>query len=107
MLNCTAYPLAAIGSTPGCGCWRRPLLMSEYRPGSGREVRILLVFDPWRSAALLVAGDKSGQPARWVPAPPGRQCIGHDRAGQPRPIPGLRAAPDLRTQPLPDDVARR
>jgi len=25
------------------------------------EIRILLVFDPWRSAVLLVAGDKAGQ----------------------------------------------
>ncbi len=37
--------------------------MKELRPPSaGRsDVRILLVFDPWRSAILLVAGDKSGQ----------------------------------------------
>jgi hypothetical protein len=41
--------------------------MKELRPPSaGRsEVRILLVFDPWRSAVLLVAGDKSGQWSRW------------------------------------------
>jgi hypothetical protein len=41
--------------------------MKELRPPSaGRsEVRILLVFDPWRAAVLLVAGDKSGQWARW------------------------------------------
>ena len=41
--------------------------MKELRPPSaGRsEVRILLVFDPWRSAVLLVAGDKAGQWARW------------------------------------------
>jgi hypothetical protein len=41
--------------------------MKELRPPSGgrSEVRILLVFDPWRSAVLLVAGDKSGQWARW------------------------------------------
>ena len=41
--------------------------MKELRPPStGRsEVRILLVFDPWRSAILLVAGDKSGQWQRW------------------------------------------
>jgi hypothetical protein len=37
--------------------------MRELRPpSSGRsEIRILLVFDPWRSAVLLVAGDKSGE----------------------------------------------
>jgi hypothetical protein len=41
--------------------------MKELRPPSGgrREIRILFVFDPWRSAALLVAGDKSGQWHRW------------------------------------------
>jgi hypothetical protein len=41
--------------------------MKELRPpSSGRsEIRILLVFDPWRSAILLVAGDKSGQWDRW------------------------------------------
>jgi hypothetical protein len=41
--------------------------MKELRPPSGgrSEVRILLCFDPWRSAILLVAGDKSGQWNRW------------------------------------------
>jgi hypothetical protein len=41
--------------------------MKELRPPSaGRsEVRILLVFDPWRLVVLLVAGDKSGQWSRW------------------------------------------
>lgn len=41
--------------------------MKELRPPSaGRsEIRILLVFDPWRAAVLLVAGDKSGQWAKW------------------------------------------
>lgn len=36
--------------------------LKELRPGSrGRSVvRILFVFDPWRSAILLVAGDKAG-----------------------------------------------
>ena len=44
--------------------------MKELRPPSaGRsEVRILLVFDPWRSAVLLVAGDKSGQWSKWYRA---------------------------------------
>ena len=38
--------------------------LKELRPGSatGSEVRVLFAFDPWRSAILLVAGDKSG---RW------------------------------------------
>ncbi|MGW5350554.1 type II toxin-antitoxin system RelE/ParE family toxin [Streptomyces sp. NPDC004031] len=41
--------------------------MKELRPGSaGRsEIRVLFVFDPWRSAILLVGGDKSGEWARW------------------------------------------
>ena len=41
--------------------------LKELRPPSaGRaKIRILLVFDPWRSAILLVAGDKSGQWTRW------------------------------------------
>jgi len=44
--------------------------MKELRPpSSGRsEIRILLVFDPWRSAVLLVAGDKSGQWDKWYRA---------------------------------------
>lgn len=41
--------------------------MKELRPPStGRtEIRILFVFDPYRSAVLLVAGDESGQWNRW------------------------------------------
>jgi len=41
--------------------------LKELRPGSrGRsEVRILFVFDPWRSAILLVAGDKAGSWHKW------------------------------------------
>lgn len=41
--------------------------LKELRPGSAStsEVRILFVFDPWRSAILLVAGDKSGKWSRW------------------------------------------
>ena len=41
--------------------------MKELRPPSARrsEIRILLVFDPWRAAILLVAGDKSGQWEKW------------------------------------------
>jgi hypothetical protein len=44
--------------------------MKELRPPSAgsSEVRILLVFDPWRSVILLVAGDKSGQWDRWYRA---------------------------------------
>src|SRR5258706_3018471 len=37
-------------------------------PSAGRtEIRILFVFDPWCSAILLIAGDKSGQWSRWYP----------------------------------------
>lgn len=41
--------------------------MKELRPGSGgrSEIRILFVFDPWRSAILLVGGDKSGDWQGW------------------------------------------
>ncbi|MGN9764430.1 type II toxin-antitoxin system RelE/ParE family toxin [Micromonospora sp. SD12] len=36
--------------------------LKELRPGS---VRILFVFDPWRSSIPLVAGDKAGQWDSW------------------------------------------
>jgi hypothetical protein len=36
--------------------------LKELRPGT---VRILFVFDPWRSSILLVAGDKAGQWNDW------------------------------------------
>ncbi len=41
--------------------------LKELRPGSaGRsEIRILFLFDPWRSAILLVGGDKSGDWSGW------------------------------------------
>src|SRR5258706_1389287 len=41
--------------------------LKELRPPSAgaSEIRILLVFDPWRSAVLLVAGDKSGPSDPW------------------------------------------
>ncbi|MEV4219926.1 type II toxin-antitoxin system RelE/ParE family toxin [Nonomuraea sp. NPDC049725] len=41
--------------------------LKELRPGSARrsEIRILFVFDPWRAAILLVAGDKAGNWERW------------------------------------------
>lgn len=32
---------------------------------SGSKYGILFCFDPWRSAILLIAGDKSGQWTRW------------------------------------------
>lgn len=56
-------------SGPGLG---RPLVdtithsslanLKELRPGT---MRILFVFDPWRSSILLVAGDKAGQWEAW------------------------------------------
>jgi hypothetical protein len=41
--------------------------MKELRPGSAgsTEIRVLFVFDPWRSAILLVGGDKSGNWTHW------------------------------------------
>jgi hypothetical protein len=41
--------------------------LKELRPGSAghTEIRILFIFDPQRRAVLLVAGDKTGQWARW------------------------------------------
>nr|WP_321572634.1 type II toxin-antitoxin system RelE/ParE family toxin [Parafrankia colletiae] len=41
--------------------------LKELRPGSAgsSEIRILFVFDPWRSAILLVGGDKSGNWSGW------------------------------------------
>lgn len=41
--------------------------LKELRPAStGRsEIRILFVFDPWRSAILLVGGDKAGKWTQW------------------------------------------
>jgi hypothetical protein len=41
--------------------------LKELRPPSGgtSEIRILFVFDPLRSAILLVAGDKAGKWSRW------------------------------------------
>jgi hypothetical protein len=66
------YALSSSGPTLG-----RPLVdtitgskiknLKELRPGSsGRsEIRILFVFDPWRSAILLVAGNKAGKWSQW------------------------------------------
>ncbi len=41
--------------------------LKELRPGSAgsSELRVLFAFDPWRSAILLVAGDKSGNWKQW------------------------------------------
>lgn len=41
--------------------------MKELRPGSsGRsKLRVLFVFDPERSAIMLIAGDKAGDWTRW------------------------------------------
>ncbi|GAA1447670.1 hypothetical protein GCM10009602_37370 [Nocardiopsis tropica] len=52
--------------------------LKELRPGSssGTEVRILFAFDPWRSAILLVAGDKSGRWKTWYrEAIPRAECL--------------------------------
>ena len=41
--------------------------LKELRPGSTAtsELRVRFVFDPWRSAILLVAGDKAGNWKPW------------------------------------------
>jgi hypothetical protein len=38
--------------------------LKELRPRQ-THIRVLFVFDPWRSAILLVAGDKTGQWHAW------------------------------------------
>ncbi len=38
--------------------------LKELRPRP-TSIRVLFVFDPWRSAILLVAGDKAGQWRSW------------------------------------------
>jgi hypothetical protein len=38
--------------------------LKELRPRQ-TNIRVLFVFDPWRSAILLVAGDKTGQWHKW------------------------------------------
>ena len=40
-------------------------LVTSARPAFSCWVRILFVFDPWRSAILLVAGDKAGSWNKW------------------------------------------
>ncbi|MFE9243051.1 type II toxin-antitoxin system RelE/ParE family toxin [Nocardiopsis sp. NPDC006938] len=64
--------------------------LKELRPGSaaGSEVRVLFAFDPWRSAILLVAGDKSGHWRRWyrVAVPEAERLYGKylkEREGRP------------------------
>jgi hypothetical protein len=45
---------------------RAPGYTASASPTRGRsEIRILFVFDPWRSAILLVAGDKEGNWNKW------------------------------------------
>ena len=72
LVNQAILVLERNGSTEG-----RPLVdtitasrianMKELRPPSaGRsEIRILPVFDPWRSVIQLVAGDQSGRWEKW------------------------------------------
>ena len=38
--------------------------LKELRPRQ-TTIRVLFVFDPWRSAILLIAGDKAGQWKAW------------------------------------------
>jgi hypothetical protein len=41
--------------------------LEELRPGSAgaSEIRVLFAFDPWRSAVLLLAGDKAADWKGW------------------------------------------
>ena len=65
--------------------------LKELRPGSAgkTEIRILFIFDPQRQAVLLVAGDKSGNWARWyrdavkLGRGPLRTLSGHPARGDP------------------------
>ncbi|WP_433191438.1 type II toxin-antitoxin system RelE/ParE family toxin [Actinoallomurus sp. CA-150999] len=78
MANVTkSISLVAISSCQHGPALGRPLVdriqgsrlhnLKELRPGSATssELRVLFVFDPWRSAILLVAGDKAGRWSRW------------------------------------------
>jgi hypothetical protein len=38
--------------------------LKELRPRQ-TNIRVLFIFDPWRSAVLLIAGDKTGQWHTW------------------------------------------
>ncbi len=53
--------------------------LKELRPGSAgsSEIRVLFAFDPWRSAVLLLAGDKAGDWKGWYPTcrPPRRGAL--------------------------------
>lgn len=42
--------------------------MKELRVRSDGELRILFVFDPLRTAVLLLGGDKTGEWAKWYDA---------------------------------------
>ena len=44
--------------------WRRGIQWVSRRPWQ-TMIRILFVFDPWRSAILLTSGDKTGQWNAW------------------------------------------
>ncbi len=49
--------------------WRTCVALIRRRPIGWRPrqtmIRLLFVFDPWRSAILLTGGDKSGQWQTW------------------------------------------
>ncbi|MEV5445872.1 type II toxin-antitoxin system RelE/ParE family toxin [Streptomyces sp. NPDC052644] len=72
LVNQAIWVLACHGPSEG-----RPLVdrvrgsrlhnLKELRPPSAghSEIRVLFMFDPWRSGILLVAGDKAGRWAEW------------------------------------------
>ncbi len=43
----------------------RPARSRRGLPSGTSEIPILFAFDPWRSAILLLAGDKAGKRNRW------------------------------------------
>jgi hypothetical protein len=42
----------------------RHATMKELRPRGG-HIRVMFAFDPWRTAILLIGGDKSGRWESW------------------------------------------
>jgi hypothetical protein len=61
MANCTLIACRRLNST----CANAHVSAEwQLRPRQ-TNIRVLFVFDPWRSAILLVAGDKTGQWHKW------------------------------------------
>jgi hypothetical protein len=63
--NATSSKPAAVNHARTCGVRSGTRAVAGPDDSATTEIRILFVFDPWRSAILLVAGDKSGKWNRW------------------------------------------